>query len=214
VRYFAPAAAHPGPTGMSVAAREAPAWSQSEWLRRCRTGDREAWRRLYDLHFPQVYRLALRMGVSDREAADVCQEVFLRVHRGLGRFRGEAQISTWIYRIALNEVTRLGRAGAVRRALAALLGQGELPTSGPATPEHACQQSEAVRELHLVLARMKPRQRAVFVLFELEELSLEEIGAVVGAGIETVKSRLRHARAEFERLRKQRSLVALAGGHP
>ena len=100
-------------------------------------------------------------------------------------------------------MTRLGRAGALRRALATLLGQREAAgAGGPATPEHACQQTEAVRELHLVLARMKPRQRAVFVLFELEELSLEEIGAVVGAGVETVKSRLRHARVAFERLRR------------
>jgi RNA polymerase sigma-70 factor, ECF subfamily len=198
---------------MNVAAREAPAWSEAEWLRRCRTGDRLAWRQLYDRHFPRVYRLALRLGVSDREAADVCQEVFLRVHRGLGRFRGEAQIATWIYRIALNEVRRLGRAGALRRALATLLGRGEV-IDAPATPEHTVEQSEAVRELQLVLARMKPRHRAVFVLFELEELSLEEIGTVVGAGPQTVKSRLRHARAAFERLRRQRSLVALAGGRP
>jgi RNA polymerase sigma-70 factor (ECF subfamily) len=213
VKYFAPAAVAPGPTGMRVAASEAPAWSEAEWLRRCRAGDRIAWRRLYDQHFPQIYRLALRLGVTEREAADVCQEVFLRVYRGLARFRGEAQIGTWIYRIAVNEVTRMGRAGALRRAFFTLLGRGEDPRA-PATPEQTCQQTEALRELHLLLARMKPKQRAVFVLFELEELCLEEIAEVVGAGLETVKSRLRHARADFERMRRQRNLVALAGGRP
>ena len=147
-------------------------------------------------------------GSSDREAADICQEVFLRVYRGLGRFRGEAEIATWIYRIALNEVQRAARAGSLRRALAAVLGRVADPPVAP-SPEHAFQQTEAVRELQAVLCRLKPKQRAVFVLAELEELSLEEIATVVGTRLETVKSRLRHARVEFERLRRQRTLVVL-----
>ena len=196
---------------MNVAATGQPVWSQAEWLQRCRTGDALAWRWLYAKQFPVVYRLAIRMGVSEREAADICQEVFLRVHRGLARFRGDAQLATWIYTIALREITRVRRAGALRRGFAAFLGRSGQEESVP-SPEQVCQQAEAVRELGAVLDRLKPKQRAVFVLFELEELSLEEIGVVVGAGLETVRSRLRHARVQFERLRRQRILVTLPGG--
>jgi RNA polymerase sigma-70 factor, ECF subfamily len=208
---FAPSARRRGLMGMNVAATGQPVWSQAEWLERCRSGDALAWRWLYAKQFPVVYRLAIRMGVSERESADICQEVFLRVHRGLSRFRGDAQLASWIYTIALREINRVQRAGALRRALTAFIGRSE-PDENARSPEQACQQAEAVRELAAVLDHLKPKQRAVFVLFELEELSLDEIAAVVGAGLETVKSRLRHARAEFERRRRQRSLVTLPGG--
>ena len=71
--------------------------ADEDWLRRCRQGDLVAWRQLYDQQFERVYRLVQRLGVPERDAADVCQEVFLRVHRGLGRFRGDAQIGTWLF---------------------------------------------------------------------------------------------------------------------
>jgi RNA polymerase sigma-70 factor (ECF subfamily) len=188
----------------------APIRADAGWLDRCRAGDRAAWRWLYDRHFAQVYRLALRLGAHQAEAADVSQEVFVRVYRGLASFRGEAAFSTWLYRITLNEVARLRRAGGVRRALASLLGR-EPDAPAPPRPDHQAEQTEAFRALTAVLDRMKPKQRAVFALFELEELSLAEVAAVVGCGEETVKSRLRHARADFERLRRQR---ALAPGGP
>jgi RNA polymerase sigma-70 factor (ECF subfamily) len=196
---------------MNVAATEEPVRAESEWLGRCRAGDRAAWRWLYDRHFPQVYRLAVRLGAHDREAADVCQEVFLRVYRSLAGFRGEAQFSTWLYRITMNEVSRLRRAGGLRRALASLVGR-EVDDPPPPRPDQRAEQSEALRELEAVLGRMKAKHREIFVLHELEELGLAEIAAVVGCGAETAKSRLRLARAEFERLRRQRAFVVIAGG--
>jgi RNA polymerase sigma-70 factor (ECF subfamily) len=189
---------------------EAPLGADAGWLDRCRAGDRAAWRWLYDRHFAQVYRLALRLGAHQAEAADVTQEVFVRVYRGLTSFRGEAAFSTWLYRITLNEVSRLRRAGGIRRTLATLLGREPATGPGPRPDLHA-EQSEAYRELTAVLDRMKPKQRTVFALFELEELTLSEVAAVVGCGEETVKSRLRHARADFERLRRQRTLAAGGG---
>lgn len=196
---------------MNVALSEPSALSEADWVGRCRAGDLAAWRWLYERHFPRVCRLALRLGTPEREAADVCQEVFLRVWRGLGRFRAEAQFSTWLYRITLNEVARAGRARGVRQALAALVGREPEPPSAP-RPDEAAERVQARRELAAVLDRLRPKHRAVFVLYELEELSIEEIAEVLGCGPETAKSRLKRARAEFERLRKQRQVVALAGG--
>jgi RNA polymerase sigma-70 factor (ECF subfamily) len=182
--------------------------SESEWLARCRAGDTAAWRRLYDQHFPLVFRLAVRLGASEREAADVAQEVFLRVWRGLDGFRGDSQFRTWLYRITLNEVSRVARDGALRRAFGAVLAlvaREEAPPSR--APDRLAEQAEAFAELQGILARMRPKQRAVFVLFEVEELSLEQIAQVLSCPLETVRSRLRHARADFERLRRQKALV-------
>jgi RNA polymerase sigma-70 factor, ECF subfamily len=185
-----------------IAAVQEPRTDDPDWLARCRAGDRTAWRRLYDEHFPLVFRLVLRLGGSQREAADIAQEVFLRVWRGLGSFRGEAQFRTWLYRITLNETRRAGRSGGLRRAFEALLGRGPDVPPPPATPERIVEHAEAWRELQALLARMKPKQRTVFVLFEIEELPLEEIAEMLDCPLETVRSRLRHARLDFERLRQ------------
>ena len=184
--------------------------ADEDWLRRCRQGDLAAWRWLYDQQFERVYRLVQRLGVPERDAADVCQEVFLRVHRGLERFRGDAQIGTWLFRIALNEARRWGRLRAVRQALLALYSRE--PQPGPGQPDDVLARAEGWRELAAVLDQLKPKLREVFVLFEIEEMSLDQVSAVLNVGAETVKSRIKRARSEFERLRKQRALVAVAGG--
>jgi RNA polymerase sigma-70 factor (ECF subfamily) len=192
---------------MIAAVREEPE-PEEAWLARCRAGDAAAWRRLYDDHFPLVFRLSIRLGASEREAADVAQEVFLRVWRGLGGFRGDAQFRTWLYRITLNEVARVARDGAVRRAFGAVLAlvaREEAPAAR--APDRLVEQAEAFAELQAILGRMRPKQRAVFVLFEIEELPLEQIAQVLACPLETVRSRLRHARADFERLRRQHAVA-------
>jgi RNA polymerase sigma-70 factor, ECF subfamily len=172
-------------------------------LPRCRAGDLRAWRELYHRHVPLVYRVARRMGVPDADFADVCQEVFLRVHRGLDRFRGEAQFSTWLYRIVLHEVARHGCTRALWTSFLALLGRWPDERTAPDPGAGA----DASGELQRLLERLKPRQRQVFVLHELELLSLEEIAEVAGCPLETARSRLRHARATFSRLCRQRRLA-------
>jgi RNA polymerase sigma-70 factor (ECF subfamily) len=193
-----------------IAAVQQEAAPAADWLDRCRAGDAAAWRQLYDAHFPMVFRLAIRLGASEREAADVAQEVFVRVWRGLGSFRGEAQLRTWIYRIALNEAARATRAAAVRRTIGVLLPVFGREAAAAPGPDRLVENAEAFAELQALLARMRPKQRTVFVLFEIEELSLEEITQVLDCPLETVRSRLRHARAEFERLRRRDELVRTA----
>jgi RNA polymerase sigma-70 factor (ECF subfamily) len=182
---------------VSTAVRE-PEAPVAEWIAGVRAGDISAWRALHDQHLPLVYRVGRRMGVPEAEMGDLCQEVFLRVYRGLGTFRGEAQFSTWLYSIVLREVARAGRARTVRQSLLALLGRQ--PQPAPADPRA---RADATRELEAILGRMKPKQREVFVLFDLEELTLPEIAATLGCPLETVRSRLRAARAQFARLRRQ-----------
>jgi RNA polymerase sigma-70 factor, ECF subfamily len=183
---------------------------EGDFVSRCRAGDVAGWRALYDRYFPQVFRVAQRMGVPDRDLGDVCQEVFLRVHRGLGSFRGEAEFSTWLYRIALNEAARHGRSSALRRTVSALFGR-EDHAPPVRRPDENLSRSEAAQDLAWILAGMRPRQREVFVLFELEELSLAQIAEVLGCGLETVRSRLRHGRTDFDRLLRQRQLASGRG---
>jgi RNA polymerase sigma-70 factor (ECF subfamily) len=167
-----------------------------------RAGDLTAWRDFYERYLPLVYRVAGRMGVPDSELGDVCQEVFLRAYRGMGAFRGEAQVGTWLYTIVVREAARARRARVVRTALLALLGR-----QPPEVAPDLVARSEAAREVERVLGGLKPRQREVLVLFDLEERTLEEIAEILGCPLETVRSRLRLARAEFSRIRAREALA-------
>ena len=81
---------------------------------RCRRGDGSAWRLLYDRYAPVVHRFLAAFGVPTEEREDACQEVFVAVYRSLGRFRGEARLSTWIYRIAARHAARAAWRAAMR----------------------------------------------------------------------------------------------------
>ena len=77
----------------------------------CQQGNRVAWRALYDRYAPIVHRFLATFGVPPEEREDACQEVFVAVYRSLAHFRGEARLSTWIYRIAARYASRVIRGG-------------------------------------------------------------------------------------------------------
>jgi RNA polymerase sigma-70 factor (ECF subfamily) len=146
-----------------------------------------------------VYRFLSALGVAADEREDALQEVFVAVFRSLASFRGEAQLSTWIYRIASRHAGRLGRRRRVRDVLSTLLLREPLP---PPVPDPA----ERAAEIHFVdrlLNRLTPKKRTVLVLFEIEGLPVEEIARIVDCPENTVWSRLHHARSEMVRLAKK-----------
>src|SRR5215475_6060982 len=93
---------------------------ERDMVRRCVEGDTSAWRTLYDRHFPDVERLVASLGIVDAEADDICQEIFVLIYKHLARFRGEARLSTWIYRLATREAFRCARRRRLVRGLADL----------------------------------------------------------------------------------------------
>jgi RNA polymerase sigma-70 factor (ECF subfamily) len=156
---------------------------------------------LYERHAPTVYRFLSALGVPPVEREDACQDVFLAVYRSLGRFRGEARLSTWIYRIAARGAGRAMQ----RRRLHALL--STLLLREPAAPP-APDPSERTARLQLLdelIGRLSPKKRLVLVLFEIEEVPVEEIAQIAGCPENTVWSRLHHARAELTEMAKRRA---------
>lgn len=167
-----------------------------ELVDRCRGGDVAAWRSLYDRYAPSIFRFISALGVSREEREDAAQDVFIAVYRSLASFRGEAALSTWIYRIAARHAIRLGRRQRVRAMLRTLVASEPAPPP-PVDP------SERAARLHLldtILQKLSPKKRVVLVLFEVEGLRVDEIAKVVGCPENTVWSRLHHARAELSRL--------------
>ena len=162
-------------------------------VERVRSGDPLAWRALYERYSQPVFRFLSALGVPAEEREDAAQDVFVAVFRGLKQFRGEAQLSTWIYRIAARHASHLGRRRRMRSFLSILPWHEAEPEPQPDPAEKASE----LRLLDRLLAKLSPKKRMVLVLFEIEGLGVNEIANVMGCPPNTVWSRLRHARAEL-----------------
>jgi RNA polymerase sigma-70 factor (ECF subfamily) len=169
--------------------------SDGELVARCCAGDRGAWRSLYERHSALVFRFLSALGVRDPEREDACQDVFLAVYRSLPSFRGEAQLSTWIYRITARTKGKMIQKRKLRSALTSTLTSEPLPA--PPDPTE-----RAARSLLLdrMLDKLNPKKRLVLVLFELEGVPVEEIARIADCPTNTVWSRLHHARLDLSKM--------------
>jgi RNA polymerase sigma-70 factor, ECF subfamily len=158
---------------------------------------------VYDAHFAFVWRSVRRLGVEEAAVDDVVQDVFLVVHRQLPGFRGDSSIRSWLFAIA-SRVVRDSRRS-LRRKPGNLGGSGrvcddvDLFADAAPSPQEQAAAAEAVRTLHAVLDGMSKERREVFILAELEQMTVADIAAAVNVNANTIYSRLRAARADFER---------------
>jgi len=175
-------------------AREPPCSGQpsAELIEACARGDREAFARLFDSWKDRVYALALRLTGRPSEAADVTQEVFLKLLTRMPQFRADARFSTWLHRIVVN--TFLGR----RRSW----GREAPAREAAADGEREAARADTARRVARGVAGLDPALRVPLVLRFAGGLSYEEIAAVLELPMGTVASRL------------SRALRALAAGLP
>lgn len=158
---------------------------------------------IYETYASRVAGWAARLAGPMLDAEDIVHEVFLAVHKQLPHFRGEAKISTWLYRITAN-VVRDRKRQERRRFLRTLLGGAEQPVRPVATPVEELERQQATRLVYQILDKMKENHRTVLILFEIEGLAGEEIAELLDVNLSTVWVWLHRARAQFrERLAKQ-----------
>jgi len=173
---------------------------------RAKGGDRDAFDELVRATYAESYTLAFRLTGNEEDARDVVQESYLRAYRGLKRFRGDAQFTTWLYRITANcASTHLGRrAKHLHEELSDDLELDDVPVGHH--PE-ANVENQALRDrLQASLRRLPPRLRSVVVLRDVYDLPHEAIAAELGISESAAKVRLHRAR---KRLRED--LFPLAG---
>lgn len=170
-----------------------------ELARRHRYGDPEAFAEIYARYSPMVYNLVLRLAGRPEEAADLAQEIFLRIHRSLGRFRGRSSLKTWIYRVAVNHCRNaFARRRPQPQSLAEREGEGWPPLADPRRdPEQMALAADAGRRLELALAALPPVYREAVLLRDAEGLSYEEAAQVLGVAVGTVRSRIARGREQI-----------------
>jgi RNA polymerase sigma-70 factor (ECF subfamily) len=151
---------------------------------------------VFEAHAPYVWRTLRRLGVHDADANDMCQEVFVVVHRRLSEFDGTSAVKTWVYGITIRVASQYRRRARHRHE--ELVAELPEPAGAPAQ-EGELRQRETLRRLDRVLAQLDEHKRTVFVLYELEELTMNEVAQVLGCPLQTAYSRLHAARAFVRR---------------
>ena len=177
--------------------------AQVDLIRRARHGDATAFEELVAPLLQPAYQLAVRL-VGDRHLAeDVTQEALIKAYTGIGQFRADARFSTWVFRIVHNACTDALRYRARRPQVSidatVPTDDGDRPAYEPADPapgpEDAALEHLGRRAILDAMRRLPEEYRSVLVLRDVQGLSYEEVAAVTGQNLGTVKSRLHRARA-------------------
>lgn len=168
-------------------------------------GSEEAFAYLLDVYQNPIFNVISHILISDSDAADVVQEVFVKIFRAVKQFHGESSLKTWIYRIAVNEALNYRR-GWLRRRSHEFVSLDEEAGAAwcdrkPAseTPYELLEQGERQRLVKQALASLAQPYRAAMVLREIEDFTYEEIAQVLGIAEGTVKSRLMRGRELLRR---------------
>ena len=152
-------------------------------------------------HADFVWSTLQRFGVRDADLEDALQEVFIVVHRRLDSYDGVSKVTTWLYGIAMRVAAAFRRRAHVRREkVMDEVPEGLHEDEQSLSPEELTSRKQARATLDAILDSMDLDRRAVFVMFEVEELSCDEIAVIVGVPTGTVYSRLHKARKEFATL--------------
>src|SRR5262245_47558865 len=182
---------------------------QTSLLQRCRSRDADAWRVLHQTYVPMVRSFLFRLGVDAADLDDACQEVFVSVHRYLPSFRGEATLKTWMFRLCTTEARKARQRRRVATDTARLV-RSARATDLPANDGPDMSPERARRNVDAALASLKQKERLVFVLFEMEGLSGDQVAARAGCAVSRVWQQLHHARRKFRTVVESGPYAAIA----
>ena len=183
--------------------------AEAEFIERLRRGEAAAFEEWVADRSGEIYGLLLRLTENSEEARDLTQETFLRAFQSIDRFRGDADLRTWIYRIAINQARNRWRWWRRRRrdstvSLDAAQGQANQPliatlVESSDNPEQQTLAHEREVALRAALQKLGGAYRETVILRDIEGFTYEEIAATLGINVGTVKSRLARGRQELRR---------------
>ncbi len=193
----------------ATAARPVVAYGEIEFIERLKAGDADAFETLANRYAGDIYGLLYRLTQDPEEARDLTQETFLSALRAIGKFRGEANLKTWLFRIAVNASRNRFRWWKRRRrdqtiSLDVSFGPTDTPfsetiSSDGLNPEEVTLRRERESLLRKALGELSDIFREAVVLCDIEGLSYEEIAVALDVNIGTVKSRIARGRDELRR---------------
>lgn len=176
---------------------EASAEAEADLIARCQQGDEQAFRELVDRYKNLVFGLITRSAADRSRVEDLAQEVFLKIHRGLPYFRGEAKLTTWIFRIVLN---LLSQEAAERRAAREVPIDPDVPAHQPAAQDRHLSDLELRDRLEKAMAKLPPNDRLLIAGHYLDGVKYEELAEALDVPVGTIKTHLHRAKKQLRAL--------------
>lgn len=183
--------------------------AEIEFIEKLKQGDAVAFDTFVQRYTSDIYGLLYRITEDAEEAADLTQETFIKAFKAIKKFRGDAELKTWLFRIAINQSKNRFRWWKRRKrektvSLDAPVGNGDTPLSetistGFANPEENTLQNERQKFLSEALQKLPDIFREAVILCDIEGLSYEEISTVLEINLGTVKSRIARGREELRK---------------
>lgn len=179
---------------------------EAELIKGLQAGEEAAFKYLVDTYQDKVYNTALGIVQNAVDAEDVAQEVFIQVYRSIHNFKGEAKLSTWLYRIATTRALDLLRNRKSKKRAAFILrlfGEGNEPVFEIPDFHHpgvVLDKKENAAKLFRAIAQLPENQKAAFILSKLEDLSYQEISEVMKTSVPAVESLMHRAKQNLKKI--------------
>jgi RNA polymerase sigma-70 factor, ECF subfamily len=176
---------------------KASAQAEAGLIARCRQGDQQAFRELVDRYKDLVFAVVSRSTSDRSRAEDLAQEVFLKIHRGLPYFRGEAKLTTWIFRIVLNLLSQESQRQRTAREVPL---DPDVPSHQPRVTDRAARDLELRDRLEKAMARLPPNYRLLIAGHYLHDVKYEDLAEALDMPLGTVKTHLHRAKQQLRTL--------------
>lgn len=168
-----------------------------ELIQEAARGSQQAFRAIVEVNQGFVYAVAFRFVNDSQDAEDITQEVFVRLWKNLHNYKPEVKLTTWLYKIVTNRCLDFLKSKHGSQRKNAVDVDKQLHLAAHSTPERAYQQQELLKIIHAAADELTPRQKAVFILRDLEGLSSAEVCEALSMSAGNVKSNLFHARQKI-----------------
>lgn len=166
----------------------------AECVRRVQQGDTDSFEVLVRRHEKAIFNLVYRLLGNYDEAAEVAQEVFLSAFRSIHQFRGEANFSTWLYRIGLNHASTRRKSLQTSQQRHIPLDGTEVIADGAVDPAKSVEHKEIQQRVQQALNSLDPEDARIVLLRDLQDIPYEDVAEMLDIPVGTVKSRLHRAR--------------------
>jgi RNA polymerase sigma-70 factor, ECF subfamily len=177
-----------------------PDYPESEIIRKAVSGDRNAFRSLVEKHQAFVYAVACRFLSTKGDAEDVTQETFIRLWKNISKYRADNKLTTWLYKIVSNLCLDHLKSRRKIDSASNALDKHEYTLAAPAQADDPLLKEEFAKLVTQVSEALTPKQKAVFILRDLEDLEVSEVCEILGMSAGNVKSNLYYARLKISKL--------------
>ena len=172
--------------------------SEEELICRIIQGDQSAFEELFNRYQLKIINLTYAMLHNREEAEDLTQEVFLEIYRSINKFKGNSQLSTWIYRIAVNKTINQTKKNKLRRFFSTEDSKA-ITVNSPEQSDWSIKEKQYTTYLHQAIEKLPTKQKKAFILYSYDQLAQKEIAEIMNCSLHSVEVLVHRARKSIQK---------------